>query len=88
MAAPYDIYPAVDEEYNFPPEIRHAIADSDEMAQKYVAFNTSSTNLVTYAGGWPPRPNVPWPVTFRGPLVQQENIEDMRPGDEFVAITV
>lgn len=33
MAGPYEIYPAVDNDFNFPPPVRQAIAASAEQAQ-------------------------------------------------------
>ncbi len=38
-------------------------------------------NLVVYAGGWPARPDVPWPVTYTGPAAQKTTMTDMRVGD-------
>ncbi len=41
----------------------------------------SSNNLVSFSEGWPPRPDVPWPITYSGPLAERAAISDMQPGD-------
>lgn len=49
---PYDLYPAVDENYNFPPEVRAALAKSVELRNQIVSMTTTQRNNLTAAEKW------------------------------------
>ena len=40
----YDLYPAVDESYNFPPEVRQALSVSPELRNQVVPMSTTERN--------------------------------------------
>lgn len=48
----YDLYPAVDETYNFPPEVRQALAVSAELRNTVVPMTTVQRNNLTGANLW------------------------------------
>jgi hypothetical protein len=45
------IYPAINENYDFPPEVRQAIADSPELAAALAAWNQSPPQTNIDGGG-------------------------------------
>ena len=49
---PYDLYPAVDENYQFPPEVRAALAVSPEMKNTVVPMTTADRNNLTADKLW------------------------------------
>lgn len=44
------IYPAIDENYDFPPEVRQAIADSPELVAAITLYNEGPTNVIDGGG--------------------------------------
>lgn len=48
----YDIYPAVDDSYNFPPEVRGALAKSQELRNTVVPMTTAQRNNLAGADLW------------------------------------
>lgn len=48
----YDLYPAVDENYNFPPEVRAALAKSVDLRQTIIPMTTTERNNLAAADKW------------------------------------
>lgn len=48
----YDLYPAVDENYDFPPEVRLALSESTELRNQIVPMDTAARNNLTGAQLW------------------------------------
>ena len=48
----YDLYPAVDEQYNFPPEVRGALAKSMELRNTVVPMTTAIRNNLAPGELW------------------------------------
>ena len=48
----YDLYPAVDEDYNFPPEVRQAIATAPETRNTVIPMTTTQRNNLTGTDLW------------------------------------
>lgn len=48
----YDLYPAVDENYQFPPEVRLALSESSELRNQIVPMDSAARNNLTGAQLW------------------------------------
>ena len=49
---PYDLYPAVDQNYNFPPEVRQSLAVSPELRNTVVPMTTAERNNLLPSQLW------------------------------------